>query len=224
MGLGFNVMDYRKEKKVKFTDSYIVEILDKENGKVRKFSINGTETKEVLDNSSSEVESIFHNAITVRIPNIKTTSEQLKYNVFGHNFLRLDLDSVPDTLDLTIYETSDNKTKSFVNYMMERTGFNESYYGKYRPFDKVSEINVFVLNNDLTKKVFEYHFKGLKLVNYDYGYSYDYKSSELPTMNLSFAFEHFSFITCDETIVYRSEDKTNPIRTNMKNVEDKDIA
>lgn len=200
--MSFDVISYRKTKQVKLSDAYILEIYDEDStGKTRKFEINGAETKEVLDNSTGEVNAPFHNAISVKLPNIHTASETIKYNIFSHEFLRRDLDASPDTLDVTLSETSDNKARSFIAYLLERTGFNEDYHGSYSPFDGIKRIVLFVLDNKLKRKIFYYWFEDLKLVNYDYKYSYDYRDSSLPTVDLSFSYEEFSFGSCDIPLV-----------------------
>lgn len=191
--MGFNVMNYQSEKTVKLSDAYIVEIIDRDGEGFKKFKINGVEDSTVLDNPENQVNCYLNNAVSVKIPNLKTSTDQLKYNTFTHNFIKLDLDSAPETLDITLYETSDDKVKKLVNYLLEKNGYNEKFYGKFNPFSTISEINVYVLNNNLTKSVFAYKFGGLRLVNYDYGYSYDYKDSSLPMVSLSFSYKEFSY-------------------------------
>lgn len=192
--MGFNVMNYQSTKTVKLSDAYVVEIRDvDEVGIPRKFFVNGTEDKSVMDSVDGNVDCFINNAIQVKIPSIKSTAEQLKYNTFTHTFVRLDLDSAPDTLDITLYETSDEKVKKLVNYLLEKNGFNERSYGTFDPFAKLSSITVYVMNNNLTAPVFSYDFEGLRLVNYEYNYSYDYKDSSLPTVTLSFSYESFSY-------------------------------
>lgn len=208
--MGFNVMNYQSIKTVKLSDAYVVEIQDLgTDGKFKKFKINGAEDSTVLDASSNEVNCYLNHVVSVKLPNLKTTVDQLKYNTFTHNFIRLDLDSAPETVDITLYETSDNKVKKLINYLMEKNGYNEKFYGDFNPFNTLSNLNIYVLNNNLTKSVFVYSFSGLKLVNYDYSYSYDYKDSSLPQVTLSFCFKEFSYGPYDGLKFYANGEAEN---------------
>lgn len=205
--MGFNVMNYQSIKTVKLSDAYVVEIQDlKSNGTFQKFKINGAEDSSVLDSDSNQVNCYLNHVISVKIPNLKTTVDQLKYNTFTHNFIRLDVDSAPETLDITLYETSDNKVKKLINYLMEKNGYNENFYGNFNPFNTLSNLNIYVLNNNLSKSVFVYSFAGLKLVNYDYSYSYDYKDSSLPQVTMSFCFKEFSYGPYDGLKFFNTND------------------
>lgn len=187
-------MNYQSVKSVKLSDAYVVEIQDfDENAAGNKFRINGIEDSSVLDEPEGRVNCCLNNVVNVKIPNIKTLTDQLKYNTFSHGFIKIDMDSTPETLDITLYETSDEKVKKLINYLLEKNGYNERSFGAFAPFRALSKLKVYILNNNLTKSVFSYEFTDLKLLNYDYSYSYDYKASDLPQVTLSFGYGGYSF-------------------------------
>ena len=225
--MAFDVVNYQSKKTVKLSDAYVVEIVDKDSkGAIKEFTIApGVTSKDVLDSSDGKVNCYLNHVISVKLPNLKITTDQLKYNYFMHSFVRLDLDSTPDTLDITLYETSDEKVKQLINYLLRKNGFDENNVGENTPFGKLSNLNIYVLNNNLTKSVYVYSFAGLKLANYDYSYSYDYKDTSLPQVSLSFSFEEFSFgphnalVFYDVDTVKDAESKADDYKPNIKSIE-----
>lgn len=221
--MSINVSQYLSKKTVKLSDAFVVHIKNEVDGRFDKFKdIFGAEYTSndkteyeaigkmthpaVVENENNEVNCVIPNCVSVKIPSLKMSSgDTLRYNNFERNFIHLDFDSRPENLDLVFYETSDEKIKAWINYLMQVNGGNEINHGTYNPFNAITELKVYILNNDLSKSVYAYTFNKCRLVGYDYNYAYDYRANDLPQVLMQFSFEEMK-MGVDNTVCF--DDKT----------------
>ena len=237
--MSINVSQYLSQKTVKLTDTFVVRIEDStDNGTYKKFLdtfgeeqqptkvtySDGTEvtTPATPDNDSNTINCIIPNCVDIKIPSLKTNTEQLKYNNYNKNFVHIDFDSAPDKLELTFFETSDNKINSWINYFLQVNGFNEINHGEYNPFNSISKITVYVLDNNLSKSVYAWVFKKCRMTGYDYNYSYDYQATDVPQVSIQFSFEEM-YMGQDDSLEVNDGNLPNEHEREVKEAKEKKL-
>lgn len=214
--MGLNLNSFFKEKTVKLSDSYLVYI---KNG-------------EDLTNTFE--------CIGFTLPKYSFKEETISYgnntqSFFLPNYQALDTVS----FDVLLYKhSSSNVLLSLINSFKKDTSSQD--YGYFSPksdsntFFKgyiknnlnnyaqlLSQVNIYVLNNNLNKVVYEYEFKDLTLVDYNL-YELSYQSDSPCQVSLTFAFEVYNkysfvdFINADLDKFERAEEIVKTYKSEME--------
>ena len=146
----------------------------------------------------------FYNCIGFSIPKIYEWNEEVHtYGNMSQKFLIPKTDLV-QTLSIDLLEFIDREDKSNEQFLRIRryatTGDNHltysnsykitgsRYTGIYSNIDNFSEITIKILNNNLSKCIYTYHFINLKLIKAE-PYEFSYDDEAACKWTLSFTFE-----------------------------------
>ena len=185
--MGLCINKFLNEKTIKLNDSYQVlyeHYLGKDKGE-------------------------FYNCIGFSIPKIYEWNEEVHtYGNMSQKFLIPKTDLV-QTLSIDLLEFIDRKDKSNEQFLRIRryatTGDNHltysnsykiagnRYTGIYSNTDNFKEMTIKILDNDLSKCVYEYRFTNLKLIKAE-PYEYSYDDEAACKWTLSFTFERMEKI------------------------------
>lgn len=187
-----------------------------------KKSIKLSDAFEVLITLNNKEEPLV-NCTGFTIPKLEYEEETIEYGNVAQVFVTPKYDSCKE-LTLDFYEYMDDKNNNYsctLKKVFDYMGYklNQKFsnglmtnYGVYNIDKVIPIIQIKVLNNNLWRYKFLYHFENLKIVNYTV-YNLDYQNESPCKVTVTLSFETYYRQTIDEAVDYGEElekPKPNP--------------
>lgn len=199
LGQFVNITDFWHKKSIKLSDAF-----------------------EVLITLNNKEEPLV-NCTGFTIPKLEYEEETIEYGNVAQVFVTPKYDSCKE-LTLDFYEYMDDKNNNYsctLKKVFDYMGYklNQKFsnglmtnYGVYNIDKVIPIIQIKVLNNNLWRYKFLYHFENLKIVNYTV-YNLDYQNESPCKVTVTLSFETYYRQTIDEAVDYGEElekPKTTP--------------
>jgi len=191
LGQFVNITDFWHKKSIKLSDAF-----------------------EVLITLNNKEEPLV-NCTGLTIPKLEYEEETIEYGNVAQVFVTPKYDSCKE-LTLDFYEYMDDKNNNYsctLKKVFDYMGYklNQKFsnglmtnYGVYNIDKVIPIIQIKVLNNNLWRYKFLYHFENLKIVNYTV-YNYDYQNESPCKVTVTLSFETYYRQTIDEPVDYGEE-------------------
>ena len=197
LGQFVNITDFWHKKSIKLSDAF-----------------------EVLITLNNKEEPLV-NCTGLTIPKLEYEEETIEYGNVAQVFVTPKYDSCKE-LTLDFYEYMDDKNNNYsctLKKVFDYMGYklNQKFsnglmtnYGVYNIDKVIPIIQIKVLNNNLWRYKFLYHFENLKIVNYTV-YNYDYQNESPCKVTVTLSFETYYRQTIDEPVDYGETTETKKI-------------
>jgi hypothetical protein len=197
LGQFVNITDFWHKKSIKLSDAF-----------------------EVLITLNNKEEPLV-NCTGFTIPKLEYEEETIEYGNVAQVFVTPKYDSCKE-LTLDFYEYMDDKNNNYsctlkkvfdyIGYKLNQKFSNGlmTNYGVYNIDKVIPIIQIKVLNNNLWRYKFLYHFENLKIVNYTV-YNYDYQNESPCKVTVTLSFETYYRQTIDEPVDYGETTETKKI-------------
>jgi len=197
LGQFVNITDFWHKKSIKLSDAF-----------------------EVLITLNNKEEPLV-NCTGLTIPKFEYEEETIEYGNVAQVFVTPKYDSCKE-LTLDFYEYMDDKNNNYsctLKKVFDYMGYklNQKFsnglmtnYGVYNIDKVIPIIQIKVLNNNLWRYKFLYHFENLKIVNYTV-YNYDYQNESPCKVTVTLSFETYYRQTIDEPVDYGETTETKKI-------------
>ena len=191
LGQFVNITDFWHKKSIKLSDAF-----------------------EVLITLNNKEEPLV-NCTGLTIPKLEYEEETIEYGNVAQVFVTPKYDSCKE-LTLDFYEYMDDKNNNYsctLKKVFDYMGYklNQKFsnglmtnYGVYNIDKVIPIIQIKVLNNNLWRYKFLYHFENLKIVNYTV-YNYDYQNESPCKVTVTLSFETYYRQSIDEPVDYVEE-------------------
>jgi len=191
LGQFVNITDFWHNKSIKLSDAF-----------------------EVLITLNNKEEPLV-NCTGFTIPKLEYEEETIEYGNVAQVFVTPKYDSCKE-LTLDFYEYMDDKNNNYsctLKKVFDYMGYklNQKFsnglmtnYGVYNIDKVIPIIQIKVLNNNLWRYKFLYHFENLKIVNYTV-YNYDYQNESPCKVTVTLSFETYYRQAIDEPVDYAEE-------------------
>lgn len=185
-----------------------------------KKSIKLSDAFEVLITLNNKEEPLV-NCTGFTIPKLEYEEETIEYGNVAQVFVTPKYDSCKE-LTLDFYEYMDNKNNNYsctLKNVFDYMGYklNQKFsnglmtnYGVYNIDKVIPIIQIKVLNNNLWRYKFLYHFENLKIVNYTV-YNFDYQNESPCKVTVTLSFETYYKQAIDEAVEYGETTETKKI-------------
>ena len=207
MGL-CNVYDFYKNRTVKLSDSYTVDVKLTDVDLAKFIGVIGNYKWANADLMTVKLPE----CINVTLPEVALKSETYKYGNNSRVFVYPDYEK-PEDLKIDLIEhVVERYTDTGTNYVGVVELLVNIFLSKlfdaatfsYKLNDYIPELTITVHSNDFTKQLYYYKFKNLKLSSYN-KYTLDYSSTDICKWSLTFSYQ--SFIQDYEQEIIDTSDK-----------------
>lgn len=197
LGQFINITDFWHKKSIKLSDAFEVLI--------------------TLNNNQQPLV----NCTGFTIPKLEYEEETLEYGNVSQVFVTPKYDSCKELI-LDFYEYMDDKNKNYsctLKKVFDYMGYklNQKYsnglmtnYGVYNIDKVIPAIDIKILNNNLWRYKFLYHFENLKIVNYTV-YNLDYQNESPCKVTVTLSFETYYRQSIDKEVEYGETTETKQI-------------
>lgn len=185
-----------------------------------KKSIKLSDAFEVLITLNNKEEPLV-NCTGIILPKLEYEEETIEYGNVAQVFVTPKYDSCKE-LTLDFYEYMDDKNNNYsctLKKVFDYMGYklNQKFsnglmtnYGVYNIDKVIPIIQIKVLNNNLWRYKFLYHFENLKIVNYTV-YNFDYQNESPCKVTVTLSFETYYKQAIDEPVEYGETTETKKI-------------